>query len=490
MKKITLFLVVLIMTISSVRAGDYVTSGDGTTYTLESLSGIANSGVTKSDAVYTMANNVTISAKDQFNIESGVTVKMGNAVLLRIEGSANFEAAQRTLLTRNEATDKPKGVMMLDETKITKFKNLDFEYCGLRNFSSTGFDVDNCTFRFNNGANASAGAISLGSSGASFNITNSTFESNTVPAIGGAANYTCGVYIDNCTFNDNNTANSNKPQLNITVGGDHSITIKNSTLIGSKRTMVGAIAVSNMIGLTGINNVLIENNDIRYHRYGITVLGQQNVLIKDNMIVDNQYETNPMNGGSGISIYDSTKKQVATITGNHIEKSLWGITVIGGKEVNAGKVEDPLASDYNPGGNVFKDNGNNGVLYDLYNNTTITVYAQGNKWNVDEQTAEKIESVIYHKNDEGTLGEVIYMPAMTGGSVSSVVSKDEIYFADGKIIIDENSAANVDVYALNGALVTSIKAENGIADISFLDKGVYVARVTTSNGISVIKCTL
>ena len=60
---------------------------------------------------------------------------------------------------------------------------------------------------------------------------------------------------------------------------------------------------------------------------------------------------------------------------------------------------------------MFEANGNNGQLYDLYNNSTITVYAQNNTWNVSQQTEEQIETVIFHKNDDPSLGEVIYMPA-------------------------------------------------------------------------------
>ena len=83
-----------------------------------------------------------------------------------------------------------------------------------------------------------------------------------------------------------------------------------------------------------------------------------------------------------------------------------------GSEVNLGKTTvDTDASDYNPGGNVFIDNGNNGTLYDIYNNSSNTVYAQGNFWNVASQDSVSIETVVYHKNDNPTLGEVIYMPA-------------------------------------------------------------------------------
>ncbi len=102
------------------------------------------------------------------------------------------------------------------------------------------------------------------------------------------------------------------------------------------------------------------------------------------------------------------------MSGNHIEGHLWGITNIGnvsdgtGPELNLGNLTE--GDDYNPGGNVFINNGNGGVLYDLYNNSPLTVYAQGNTWNVEVQDEESIEKVIFHKKDNASLGEVIFMP--------------------------------------------------------------------------------
>ena len=186
--------------------------------------------------------------------------------------------------------------------------------------------------------------------------------------------------------------------------------IESNGIIGTQRNKVGGIALGNLLGMEGANKVVIKNNTITKCRYGITAIGPFDVEISNNTLIDNQYEENPMNGGSGISIYDSSQKLTARITGNYIEKHLWGITLLGGKEINIGKTDSSLP-DYNPGQNVFVDNGNGGLLYDLYNNTPLTVYAQGNTWNVDEQSAEKIESVIYHQADDPSLGEVIYQSA-------------------------------------------------------------------------------
>lgn len=470
---------------------EYVTAGDGTEYTLQSLSEIPESGVTKDGNDFIVADNITIAEGDKFNIRSGITVKMGNEVQLRIEGEAYLEAESDVLITRNADTDEPEGIgLFSDAREETLVKNLNFEYAGLRLWTGKEVTVENCSFKYNNGAQTSAGALSMALSGGQLNVYDSEFIENTIPAIGGAANYNYGVLIDNCYFYDNNTENSNKPQLNITIGGDRDIIIKNNTLVGNERNKVGAISVANMLGSSGSNNVVIENNDMRKHRYGITTLGAMNVTIKDNKIIDNKYETNAMNGGSGISIYDSNYLQNAIVTGNQIEENLWGITVIGGGNVNIGKTDDPNAEDYNPGGNTFLNNGNNGVLYDLYNNGTNTIYAQGNKWNVEEQTEELIETVIFHKKDNSSLGEVIFMPPMDGGSVSKIENA-KCYFdsANKQLILGENGC-NVTVYAISGMQVASYNDCDGIIDMSNLANGVYIVVVSSTEGSSSIKCIL
>ena len=116
-----------------------------------------------------------------------------------------------------------------------------------------------------------------------------------------------------------------------------------------------------------------------------------------------------MNGGSGISLYDPYQKTTAVIANNVIEGNLWGVTIIGCKDVNLGQPSNQAAS--SPGGNKFSRNGCLGQLYDLYNNSRLTVYAQNNTWGVDQQTEEAIETVIFHQADDEKLGPVIFMPA-------------------------------------------------------------------------------
>ena len=459
MRKIVLAAMTAAMAVTNTMAEDFKTAGNGTVWTMTLLSETAASGVTKTgEKTFTMADNVEIAEGDFFNIEDGITVKMDNNICLTISGDADFRANERVLFTATGETAKPYGIFMSNDNKVTNFTNIDFEYAGLKNFGLYGMDADNCTFTRHNGVSGNA-ALSMGTNGSEFHITNCTFTDCAKSAIGGAANYMNPVTIENCIFTGNGTANMNTPQLNITTAAN--VVIRNCKITGNpEHTMVGGIVVSNLVGLTGELNTLIEGNEIRDNRFGLATYCEQTAVIRNNTIVDNNHETNPMNGGSGINIYDPYKTQTTTITGNYIENNLWGITIIGGKNVNVGKTEDKDAEDYNPGLNVFLNNGFDGTPYDLYNNSTITVYAQGNYWkSVATQDRESIETVVFHKNDNAALGEVIFMPALD---------------SDPTAIANTTITANgtTEIYTLDGIKL-------GTGDAANLPQGIYIMKTYT-----------
>lgn len=424
MKKI--FTLLLLGACISASAAEYITPGNGISYTPELLAEISDSGVsTEGDGVYTFSSDVIIKAPDSFSIGSAKVFKLADGVRVTLQGEYHFEAStdQRLTITRAAETDSPAGFSIQNETATPGIiANVDFLYAGLSNYSSTGFDMTDCTFAECNGRLSSSGALSLGSSGAEFNISNCSFTDCTVPAIGEGANSFCGINITDCTFINNNTSNTNKPQINITVGGDHDVVIRKCKIEGRGLNMVGGIAVGNLLNNPGNNRVVVDDCEITEHRYGLTGVGAMNMEIRGNRFVNNNHETNPMNGGSGISLSGYGRGLNAIISGNHIEKSLWGVTLIQCGDVNLGQVDN---SD-NPGGNVFIDNANEGVPYDLYNNGANTVYAQLNTWSVAQQTYEEIEKVIYHKEDNSALGEVIFMPAAaTQGITDATVDSEQ-----------------------------------------------------------------
>lgn len=416
MKKTFLLALAMLSLVCNLQANDYSTPGDGKAYSFETLAGIAESGVSITDGAYVVNGTVTIALGDEFKIDNGATVLFADSAELVVKGKADLRAATPTLLGRLGESTSCYGLNIQSE-EVTEVSNLTFEYVGLRGGTTAGMNVSDCKFLNHNGT--ASGALFLGGNGASFKVENCEFENCQKAAIGGAANFFCPLLVENCTFKMNSQANGNVPQLNLTASED--ITIRNCVVEGdSILTMVGGIGIANWFGSEGMN-VCIEGCEITNNRYGITTMGIMDVVIKNNVISNNKFEVNPNNGGSGISLYDPYYKQKAVISGNIIEKSLWGITVIGCGDVNLGKTEvDADASDYNSGGNVFRDNGNNGVLYDIYNNSANTVYAQGNIWNVSTQDAENIETVIYHKTDDPSLGEVIFMPAGDPQGVSPI----------------------------------------------------------------------
>ena len=406
----------MIMTILAVwcvmaQSWGFKTKGDGTMWTFAMLSEQAGSGMTVETVdgapVYTIAENDTIAAGDFFKAKDGGTIRFMDGVSFVIEGTADFQNEERYTFVDAGSEGTAVGIVMKDAS--TTFKNCIFDGVGLKFVGGKGGTLTYCTFQNNNGAIGQS-ALVLTADDALFGINYCTFQDNPKAAIASAANIYCNLSITRCDFNNNGTLNGNTPQLNLTVAD--MVVIDYCAIKGNpEHTMVGAIGISNFYSREG-TSITIRRCNIEDNRYGIGTVGPMNIVIEDNTLKNNKYEVNPMNGGSGISLYDPYQLTNAMISGNHIEGSLWGVTVIGCKNVNLGRtnvaVDDP---DYNEGRNTFKDNGNNGLLYDLYNNSTNTVYAQNNTWNVSHQTQEEIETVIFHKADDEKLGEVIYWPA-------------------------------------------------------------------------------
>lgn len=410
MKKIITLLSIAALAFSA-NAEEFVSPGNGTVYTLEDLSKIAACGVHAEDGAWLLDSTFTISEGDVLRILNNEVVKFADKLQVNVYGTLDCAPADTALVTRQGETT-PKGFRLVSDNAAANLANTRFEYIGFNVGTSNGkFEATNCTFALFNGSMSSSANINFSKSSNGHVIDKCYFLEGAAAAVGNGANTPVGITISNSYFYANNYKNSNRPQINLTVAGDGDVLITGNTVIGGHYTKVGGIAVSNMLGLAFSNTVTVSNNIVKENRYGITMTGPVNLRIIDNTIVDNIYETNAMNGGSAISLYDTNGNGTVYVKGNYVENNLWGITIIGKPNVNVGKVEDPNAADYNPGENIFKNNGNGGQLYDLYNNGTATVYAQGNVWNVAVQDSASIEQVVTHFADNPNLGLVIFMPA-------------------------------------------------------------------------------
>ncbi len=434
MKKFYAFLV-LAAVAAGAMADDFVTDGTGNVYTFNALSQIEGTGVTLlDDGSYLVSADFTIAEGDVLQLQNIDVIKMADGVRITLDGDADFAPADTAVVTRDAEGSKPKGFWMMGENGNATLKNVTFEYVGVVfGGANSSLTANNCTFTLHNGKSSSSGALSFNASCGGNVVENCYFIENTLNAIGNGATNPVGIIIRNCLFWHNTTDNRNKPQINLTVGGDYDVLIADNEVIGGQFTLSGGIGLSNMMGLahSGIN--IIENNYIADNRYGITTIGSVDAIIRNNTMIDNCYDPNPNNGGSCVSIYDSSSSANIYMEGNWMEGGLWGITVpTGAPNINLGKVEDPEAEDYNPGNNTFVNNGNGGELYDLFNNGTATIWAQGNTWNVAEQTEENIEEVIYHQVDDPSKGLVIFMPAKTPSTaveeVSAAQQQDNRYY--------------------------------------------------------------
>ena len=434
MKKFYAFLV-LAAVAAGAMADDFVTDGTGNVYPFNALSQIEGTGVTLlDDGSYLVSADFTIAEGDVLQLQNNDVIKMADGVRITLDGDADFAPADTAVVTRDAEGSKPKGFWMMGENGNATLKNVTFEYVGVVfGGANSSLTANNCTFTLHNGKSSSSGALSFNASCGGNVVENCYFIENTLNAIGNGATNPVGIIIRNCLFWHNTTDNRNKPQINLTVGGDYDVLIADNQVIGGQFTLSGGIGLSNMMGLahSGIN--IIENNYIADNRYGITTIGSVDAIIRNNTMIDNCYDPNPNNGGSCVSIYDSSSSANIYMEGNWMEGGLWGITVpTGAPNINLGKVEDPEAEDYNPGNNTFVNNGNGGELYDLFNNGTATIWAQGNTWNVAEQTEENIEEVIYHQVDDPSKGLVIFMPAKTPSTaveeVSAAQQQDNRYY--------------------------------------------------------------
>ena len=404
----------------------YTTKGDGTTYSIQTLAEINESGVIAYDidvdewrTEYELQKSITIAAGDKFVMDDALVVFFNKDVCLTIEGEANFKCDEGSIF---KAFDEISGSSVrLKCNTTTEMSTCKFYTVGVEVMGEGAINMYNCYFKNHDGLTAAA--LYFISNGAPSIIQYCEFHSCQKAAIGSAANASRPLTIKYSIFNMNSAANGNIPQINITAANP--LVVDDNTVEGNpENTMVGGIGISNFMGYDA--DITIKNCRIKDNRYGIGIVGPAaKIRIENNLLIDNCHETNPMNGGSGVSLYDPYQQTEAMITGNHIKGSLWGITVIGCKDVNLGRIDVPQTDEhYNPGENIFLNNGNNGELYDLYNNSANTVYAQGNRWNVSEQTQEQIETVIYHKHDNSSLGEVIYWPAATTTNIGDMSEEE------------------------------------------------------------------
>ncbi|HZK08528.1 MAG TPA: T9SS type A sorting domain-containing protein [Bacteroidales bacterium] len=398
MKKL-FFLFAMLLSALVINA-QYATPGNGMHFTIDDLVEYSSGAVTfDPNGQYSFHQDVTLSATDTLSIIFDAEINMADNVLVTVNGTMIVNPLSGIVLFKAQ-NDHFRG-FRFDNSSGSSFYDTYFKKAGGIRLLSSDVAFTFCDFtefdqQYTTGTINVSGSVPV--------ITLCNFTYNDGPAVMSAANGNASPQIINCEIRYNVAANGNTPQINLGTSGADSIRIIGNTIEGNPDNFrAGGIAITTLAG--GSVAARIEDNDIFNNRYGITVFGNNlGVLVRGNEIKDNNTQNLPMLGGSGININGNETNQ-AIITGNTITGNLWGISLQGTPAPNIGQLD---SADYNPGENVIYGNGNEGEVYDLYNNTPNDIMAQNNHWGTTN--IDSVESHIFHQPDDPTLGLVTYLP--------------------------------------------------------------------------------
>ena len=373
----------------------WICPGDGTTYTLPDLVTATDGVVTNAGNVFDIHADLTISEKDVLLINDQVIRINAPGVLITINGTMTCTNTERVKIYGGE--NDPFSMRFENATECHLHKMYFSDGAGVKVIESDiTFDDVKFVYFTTDYCHAAIDILNCDPV-----INDCYFMLNQGAAISSPANGQSSPQITNCEL-DANVDNLNMPQINLGPGGEDTIRIVGNNIHGTWAVYhTGGISIADLLGI-GDTKVLLQNNVIKDSRYGYNQQGQTiSSLIYENQFVNNTYEDNAMNGGSGISIYGTSVNNKAVIRGNVITGHLWGITAINLHDIDLGTEEEW-------GSNEIHGNGNGGVTYDLYNNASCDITAIGNNWGTTSEQA--VEDHIVHQVDDPSLGLVTFIP--------------------------------------------------------------------------------
>ena len=477
MKRIVLS--TLLLAFSSLLNAQWVSPGNGTTYTLPDLVNVSNGAVTNTGTVFSFNSDITISQNDVLKIDNQVTRIDAVGVLITINGSV---VCTNTTRVGIYGSMTQQFSMRFENATDCELKTLYFsDGCGIKVIES---DVDfiDCKFVYftRDYSNAVIDFMNCNPL-----IEDCYFLRNEGAAISSPANGQGSPRILNNRLEENVTSDINSPQINLGPGAEDTIYIVGNEIDDDYAThRVGGISIADLMG-TGSTKVLLKDNRVINGRYGYNQQGLTiSSVIERNQFIDNHFEDNPMNGGSGISIYGMNENNKAVLRGNIITGNLWGITAINAFDIDLGTEDDW-------GNNQIHDNGNGGVVYDLYNNSACDIMAVGNNWGTSN--VRLIEDHIVHQNDDPNLGLVTFVPFIDVDGVNESntlcfeVSPNPVSNGHFTLTLEKAMPSEVVIYNVNGQIVKSQCIDNqiNVINIGSLGSGIYFVEVRNSENTMV-----
>ena len=468
MRKFVLALLFVGITISYAQI---VTPGNGSVFTFQDLLAHPSGAVSSPETgTYVLSQDLTVSSGDTLLLDAATqTLRMEGGVTIQVAGCVKSENRDNYL--------EIVGIQM-DSSRLFEWRFED------------AFSSDLFRLRMENGEGIFVSATQIHIDGCEFShfqtpvirymncnpvITNSYFHDNEQAAINSGVNVKGAPVIRNNHFYHNVLGNTNQPQLNLGPGTATDTLVIEGNVIEGCSSMSGGIAVANLVN-AGPTTVLLRNNTIENNRYGYTQQGSDiYAIIEDNIFRNNDLEANPMNGGSGISIYGSDTTCAAKLRRNLITGNLWGITAIYYHQIDMGTADDF-------GYNSVYDNANNGITYALYNNANSSMTAIGNYWG--GETEEFAESVIYHRPDLGdAYGLVLFSPVLTENNVEIMDNQEDSFFiypnpTQGNLMIETTGyeSATYMFHDLTGRLLQEGRIDKPVTNLVLygLPQGIYL----------------
>lgn len=474
-QKTTLVFAMLIGLVSNMNA-QWVSPGNGTTYTIEDLMEVSNGCIVwyEGSNEYRIINDITISANDKLDVNH--SLYFDNDVTLTIKGSIeaiNTDDYYWLVFSGNSGVNG--RIRLENATAPCEFRRCNItQLDGIQVIESEVVFTD-CHFHTFRCEQQSAVVNCMNCDPV---FTNCEFDNNNGSAISSPANGQTSPQITDCIFFLNV---SNNPHINLGPGSQDSIRIVNRT-INDGDYMAGGISIADLMGI-GDTKILLKNNNIYYNRYGYNQQGYHlSSTIIGNTFDRNKLETNPMNGGSGISIYGMDENNKAYIRNNVITNNHWGITVINAANVDLGTEDDWGHNVIHGNGHVYNYGASYGI-FDLYNNSAYDITAVGNYWGtIDEQ---EIEEHITHQFDDPSLGLVNYIPFLTDDGVNDAktigfeVWPNPVSSSSFTLTLEKAMPSEMVIYNANGQVVKSQYIDNQInaINIGSLESGIYFVEV-------------
>jgi len=477
----------LILLLAKFACGQYITPGNGVHWNLNDILNNSGGVLTFENDSYFLWSGLTISANDTLNIITDEEIRIQQGVEIKINGILICEPPLKLIIAAMDTTLNFKG-LSFDNSDASILRKCHIEFGGGIKLTGSDLLLDSCVIRKNNQSNCTGTLDMINSSPV---IQNCMIADNFGPAVLSSANGNSSPRISGNTLLRNCSTNLNMPQINLgTSAAGDTIRIAGNTITGLFDNS-GGIAVTTLAG--GSVKAIIENNTIENNRYGITAYGMNiSTVIKDNLIINNNIQGDPMLGGSGINFWGD-QTNISMVSGNEISGNLWGITVQNQAKPNMGQVDPDTL---NPGKNLFFDNGNNGVTYALYNNTPNNLFAENNFWGTFDP--DTVEMYIFHFPDDPALGLVDYLPIKDFFTGSNSIKHEEPFEltifpnpADQQIKIilpndiDTSSEYILQLLDINGRLIFSESFQPDLqnADISFLPRGIFMVRVVATDSV-------